>query len=507
MSSQVCLIVAIGVYLLAMILIGVIFSKGNDDTGDFYLGGRGLSPLVTAMSAEASDMSSWLLMGIPGLAYVSGLADPFWTCLGLAAGTYLNWLLVASKLRKYTERIGAITVPEYFSKRYGDDKNILTAVSAVIIVIFFIPYTASGFAACGKLFNTLFGVDYLVAMITSAIIISLYCTLGGFKAVSTTDLIQSICMSIALVIVICFGVVQAGGINAVLDNAKSLPGFLSVSSIYDQSSGTASPYGILTSISMLAWGLGYFGMPHILVRFMATADPEKLKISRRVATVWVVLAMGLAIIIGFVGLAMSNAGVIPYLEGSSDAERVIIHISNYMSSFGLLPAIIAGIILAGMLAATMSTADSQLLAAASAISSDLLQDFGKKKFSDEVSVKVAKVTVIMISAVAVCIAIDPNSSVFSIVSFAWAGFGATFGPVMLLSLFWKRSNKQGAIAGMVAGTIMVFLWKYGISNLGGAFAIYELLPAFFVALIVNIIVSISTPAPEKSIIDTFNEIK
>jgi sodium/proline symporter len=258
--------------------------------------------------------------------------------------------------------------------------------------------------------------------------------------------------------------------------------------------------------SMLAWGLGYFGMPHILVRFMATGDPEKLKISRRVATVWVVLAMGLAIIIGFIGLAMSNAGVIPTLEGSSDAERVIIHISNYMSSFGFLPAIIGGVILAGMLAATMSTADSQLLAAASAISSDLLQDFGGKKFSDDIAVKIAKVTVIIISTISVIIAVDPNSSVFSIVSFAWAGFGATFGPVMLLSLFWKRSNRQGAIAGMVSGTIMVFLWKYGISTLGGAFAIYELLPAFIVALAVNVIVSLATSAPEKELVDVFESV-
>ncbi len=507
MSAQICLIVAIAVYIMVMVIIGVVFSKGNDDTGDFYLGGRGLSPLVTAMSAEASDMSSWLLMGIPGLAYISGLADPFWTCLGLAAGTYLNWLLVAKRLRRYTEKLGAITIPEYFSKRYGDKKNILSAVSAIIIVLFFIPYTASGFAACGKLFNTLFGVNYLVAMIASAIIIAMYCTLGGFKAVSTTDFIQSICMSVALLIVIGFGVVQAGGIDAVIENAKSLPGFLSVTNIYDQASGTSSSYGLLRSASMLAWGLGYFGMPHILVRFMAIGDPEKLKLSRRVATIWVVLAMGLAIIIGMIGLAMSNAGVIPYLEGSGDAERVIIHISNLLSSFGILPAIIAGIILAGMLAATMSTADSQLLAAASAISSDLLQGFGKKKFDDDTSVKVAKVTVIIISAIAVIIANDPDSSVFSIVSFAWAGFGATFGPVMLLSLFWKRSNKQGAIAGLVAGAVMVFLWKYGISTLGGGFAIYELLPAFIFALIVNVVVSLITRAPEKEIMDTYNSMQ
>ena len=507
MSTQIFLVVAIALYLLTMILIGIIFSKGNDDTGDFYLGGRGLSPLVTAMSAEASDMSSWLLMGIPGLAYISGLADPFWTCLGLAVGTYLNWLLVSKRLRKYTERIGAITVPEYFSKRYGDKKNLLTAVSAIIIVIFFIPYTASGFAACGKLFNTLFGVNYFFAMVVSAIIIALYCTLGGFKAVSTTDLLQGICMSVALIIVICFGVVHAGGPDAVIDNAKALPGFFSITSLYDQASGTAKAYGVLQSISMLAWGLGYFGMPHILVRFMAIGDPEKLKMSRRVASVWVVIAMGIAILIGVVGLALSSKGIIPYLEGSGNTERVIIYISNYMSTFGIFPAIIAGIILAGMLAATMSTADSQLLAAASAISSDLLQDFGKKKFSDDTSVKIAKITVVIISAIAVFIAYDPDSSVFSIVSFAWAGFGATFGPVMLLSLFWRRSNKQGAIAGMIAGAVMVFLWKYVISGLGGAFAIYELLPAFIVALMVNLGVSLATPEPEKEVLDIYDSAK
>ena len=507
MSTQICLVAAIALYLLMMILIGIIFSRGNDDTGDFYLGGRGLSPLVTAMSAEASDMSSWLLMGIPGLAYISGIADPFGTCLGLAAGTYLNWLLVSKRLRKYTEKIGAITVPEYFSKRYGDKKNLLTAVSAVIIVLFFIPYTASGFAACGKLFNTLFGVNYFFAMVVSAIIIALYCTLGGFKAVSTTDFIQGACMSVALIIVICFGVVQAGGINAVIENAKALPGFLSITSSYDQASGASKPYGVLQSISMLAWGLGYFGMPHILVRFMAISDPEKLKISRRVASVWVVIAMGIAILIGIVGLALSNEGIIPYLEGSGNTERVIIYISDFLSSFGIFPAIIAGIILAGMLAATMSTADSQLLAAASAISSDLLQDFGRKKFSDDTSVKIAKITVIIISAIAVVIAYDPDSSVFSIVSFAWAGFGATFGPVMLLSLFWRRSNRQGAIACMVSGAVMVFLWKYVISGLGGPFAIYELLPAFIVALAVNIAVSLATPAPDKEVLEIYDKAK
>ena len=495
MTAQVCLIITIALYLVMMIVVGIIFSKGNEDTGDFYLGGRKLGPFVTAMSAEASDMSSWLLMGIPGLAYISGLADPFWTILGLALGTYLNWLFVAKKVRKQTEILGAITVPEYFSKRFGDNKNILTCISALIIVVFFIPYTASGFAACGKLFNTLFGVNYLLAMVVSAIIIALYCTMGGFKAVCTTDLIQSICMTIALFIVILFGINQAGGLDAVIDNAKDLPGFFSITSIHDATTNSASPYSAITAISMLAWGLGYFGMPHILIRFMAIGNVNKIKTSRRVASVWVVISMAVALLIGIVGLGMSATGVIPTFNNTADSERVIIHIANLMSSYGLFPAIIAGLILAGILAATMSTADSQLLASASAISSDLIQTFFGKKLSDEVSVKVAKITVVLISVIAIFIARDPNSSVFSIVSFAWAGFGAAFGPVVLLALFWKRSTKEGALAGMITGAIVVFLWKYVISGLGGAFAIYELLPAFIVALIVNVIVSLLTKAP------------
>lgn len=497
MTAQVCLIITIALYLVMMIVVGIIFSKGNEDTGDFYLGGRKLGPFVTAMSAEASDMSSWLLMGIPGLAYISGLADPFWTILGLALGTYLNWLFVAKKVRKQTEILGAITVPEYFSKRFGDKKNILTCISALIIVVFFIPYTASGFAACGKLFNTLFGVNYLLAMVVSAIIIALYCTMGGFKAVCTTDLIQSICMTIALFIVILFGINQAGGLDAVIDNAKDLPGFFSITSIHDATTNSASPYSAITAISMLAWGLGYFGMPHILIRFMAIGDVNKIKTSRRVASVWVVISMAVALLIGIVGLGMSATGVIPTFNNTADSERVIIHIANLMSSYGLFPAIIAGLILAGILAATMSTADSQLLASASAISSDLIQTFFGKKLSDEVSVKVAKITVVLISVIAIFIARDPNSSVFSIVSFAWAGFGAAFGPVVLLALFWKRSTKEGALAGMITGAIVVFLWKYVISGLGGAFAIYELLPAFIVALIVNVIVSFCTKAPKE----------
>ena len=507
MGTQVIIGVVIVLYLVMMILIGVVFSKGNDDAGDFYLGGRKLGPLVAAMSAEASDMSSWLLLGIPGLAYLTGLADATWTIIGLAIGTYLNWLFVAKRLRRYTEKLGAITIPEYFAARYNDKKNTITLISAIVIVVFFIPYVASGFAACGKLFNTLFGINYLFAMIVSALIIALYCSLGGFKAVCMTDLIQSLAMTISLAIVIFFGIAQAGGWDAVVENAKSLPGYFSVIQIHDPVSKTSSPYGTFTIFSVLAWGLGYFGMPHILVRFMAIENEEKIKISRRVASVWVVIAMFVALIIGIIGLAMSAGGKIPVLEGSGNSERVIIYMTNLMSSFGFLPAVIAGVILSGILAATMSTADSQLLASASAISADLIQTFGRKKLDDETQVKIAKVTVVLISIIAVFIARDPNSSVFQIVSFAWGGFGAAFGPVVLLSLFWKRSNLQGAIAGMVTGGAFVFIWKFGIAKLGGIFAIYELLPAFIIALIVNVSVSLLTKAPNAETLSTFDSVK
>ncbi len=506
MGIQVVLGIVILLYLAMMILIGVVFSKGNDDAGDFYLGGRKLGPLVAAMSAEASDMSSWLLLGIPGVAYLSGLADASWTIIGLAIGTYLNWLFVAAKLRRYTAKLGSITLPEYFAARYKDKKNIITLVSAIVIVVFFIPYVASGFAACGKLFNTLFGIDYLFAMIVSAIIIALYCSLGGFKAVCMTDLVQSIAMSVSLVVVIAFGVHTAGGFSAVIDNAKSLPGFLSMVQTHVASTGEAAPYGILTICSTLAWGFGYFGMPHILVRFMAIEDEKKIGLSRRVASIWVVFAMFVALFIGFIGLAMSNGGFIEKLEGSGNAERVIIHISNLMSTHGIFAAIIAGVILSGILAATMSTADSQLLASASAISADLIQSFGGKKLKDETQVKVAKIAVVVISILAIVIARDPDSSVFKIVSFAWAGFGAAFGPVVLLSLFWSRSNLKGAMAGMITGGVMIFVWKFGISKLGGAFAIYELLPAFVLALIVNVVVSLATAAPDQDTVDTFKEV-
>ena len=503
--SQICIIIAIVIYLSVMIYVGIRFSKTNTSASDFYLGGRKLGPFVTAMSAEASDMSSWLLMGLPGVAYLSGLADAGWTAIGLVVGTYINWLIVSKRIRVYTNELHSLTLPDFFSKRYGDDKNILTCVSAIIIVIFFIPYTASGFAACGKLFNSLFGVNYMAAMILSATIIVLYCTLGGFLAVSTTDFIQSITMSVALLVVIIFGISSAGGVNTVLENAKALPGYLSMFQTHVTQTGKSAPYGALSIASMMAWGLGYFGMPHILLRFMAIEDENKLKLSRRIASVWVVISMGIALFIGIVGYSISKASVIPVLEGSN-SETIIVQIASVISRYNVAAALIAGLILAGILAATMSTADSQLLAAASSISQNLLQDFGKKKMDTKTSVKIARITVIVISLVAVVLASDPNSSIFEIVSFAWAGFGAAFGPIVLCALFWKRSNKWGALFGMIAGGAMIFIWKYGIAKLGGVFSIYELLPSFLVAVVVNVVVSLATAAPSKEITDTYDKV-
>ncbi|MDE6213164.1 MAG: sodium/proline symporter, partial [Lachnospiraceae bacterium] len=352
------------------------------------------------------------LMGLPGLAYLSGLSEVGWTAIGLAVGTYLNWLFVSKRIRRYSSRIGSFTIPEFFAKRYGDDKHILTCIAAVVIVIFFVPYTASGFAACGKLFSTLFGMNYIVAMLLSAAVIVLYCTLGGFLAVSTTDFIQSITMTIALLIVVGFGAVITGGFDQVINTASSLPGYLSLVQSYSPQTGSATPYTPLMIASTTAWGLGYFGMPHILLRFMAIENEEKLTLSRRIASVWVVISMGIAILIGVVGYALSQAGFLPMLEGSN-SETVIIQIASVLSSYGILPALIAGVILSGILAATMSTADSQLLAAASSISQNLVQDFGKKKLDTKTSLRIARITVIVISLIAVFIAQDPDSSIFT----------------------------------------------------------------------------------------------
>ncbi|MBR3269595.1 MAG: sodium/proline symporter [Oscillospiraceae bacterium] len=517
-SNIIGILVTIIVYLSGMVAIGIVFTKKNKDVSDFYLGGRKLGPFVSAMSAEASDMSSWLLMGLPGVAFLCGLAEAGWTAIGLAVGTYLNWLFVAKRLRVYSQKTNSITVPDFFSDRYHDRHHMLSGISALIILIFFVPYTASGFCACGKLFHTLFGWNYHVAMIISAVIIITYTSLGGFLAASFTDLIQSIVMTTALAIIVIFGIRTAGGWDQVVENAKAIPDYLHLTttrSYGEDGSFTYNvKYGFLPIVSTLAWGLGYFGMPHILLRFMAAEDKKQIKLSRRIASIWVVIAMSVAILIGFIGNRLAEAGTMKALSGVdkdgnviNNSESVVMEMAKLLSKHGFAAALVAGLIFAGILACTMSTSDSQLLAASSSMSENIMKGVFKVKLSEQASMLVARGVLVVIAVLGVILAWDQNSSVFQVVSFAWGGFGATFGPVMLTALFWKRSNKWGAAAGLVVGGAMIFIWKFLIRPLGGAWDIYELLPAFICALTAIIAVSLLTGKPEEEVQKEYDDVK
>ena len=505
-TANIFILVAIVAYLFGMILIGGLHSRGNNSSEDFYLGGRKLGPIVAAMSTEASDMSAYLLMGVPGLALFCGVAEASWTAIGLAVGTYLNWLLVARRLRVYSERVGAITVPDFLALRFHDKTKLIETIGALIVIIFFVPYTASAFVACGKLFNSMFGWDYLPTMIISAVVIVAYCTMGGFMAASITSLIQSLMMTFALIVILIFGIRTAGGWDAVIDNARSVPGYLSLFASTNIQASSAGSFGFIPIVSTLAWGLGYFGMPHVLIHFMATKDEKMLTTSRRIASIWVVISLGVAVIIGIVGFGMIHAGAIESFANSSDAESIIVRAAALMSQNGVFFAIIAGIILAGILSATMSTADVQLLAAASGITHNILHHVFGIELDEKKNLLVARLGVIIIAVIAMFFASDPNSSIFRVVSFAWAGFGATFGPAMLFGLFWKRANNYGAIAGMVTGGVMIFVWKYLVRPLGGAWDIYELLPAFILASIAIVVVSLATKAPSKEIVEEFESV-
>lgn len=504
-TSNVIILIVVAIYLLGMLAIGFKYSK-NSTSEDFYLGGRKLGPIVTAMSTEASDMSAYLLMGVPGLAFFCGVAEAGWTAIGLSLGTYLNWLIVAKRLRRYSAKVNAITVPDFLAARFRDNTKLIETLGAIVIIIFFVPYTASGFSACGKLFNSLFGFDYMPSMILSAIVIVAYCTAGGFMAASITSLIQGIVMTFALIVVLIFGINSVGGWSNVVANASQVTGYLDFFASSNILTGRTGDYGFITIVSTLAWGLGYFGMPHVLIHFMAIESDEKLSFSRRVASVWVVISLGVAIIIGIVGFAMAKLGALAIPESQSAAENMIVNVAGLLSKVGILPAIIGGVIIAGILAATMSTADAQLLAAASGVTHNLVNDVFGIKLDDKKSMLIARLTVIGVAVLGVIFAGDPTSSIFRVVSFAWAGFGATFGPIMIFALFWKRTNKYGAIAGMISGAVMIFVWKFLVAPLGGVFAIYELLPAFIISCVFIVVVSLVTAAPEKAIVEEFESI-
>ena len=447
------------------------------------------------MSAEASDMSSWLLMGMPGLAYLTGIASPGWTAIGLAVGTWLNWLIVARRLRRYSANLDAITVPQFLSLRFHDQRNLLNALGAVIIIVFFIPYTASGFAACGKLFNSLFGVDYMAAMVLSAVVIVGYTIMGGFRAVSTTDLIQSVVMSMALIAVLVYGVNVAGGWDVVLDNARSLPGYLTMMASHNAAEGTATSYSLLDIVSTMAWGLGYFGMPQVLVRFLSIRSSEEIKKSRIIATTWCVISLACGVCIGLVGRAMMPT----QFATQAAAENIFIVVSQ-----ALLPSFMCGIVVSGIFAASMSSSSSYMIIGASAVGENIFRGLLHRKATDRQVMMVARITLLVMFIFGIVVAFDQNSSIFQVVSYAWAGLGASFGPLMLTSLYWRRTNKYGAIAGMLSGTATVLIWHNLVKPLGGVFAIYELLPAFIISLLFIVVVSLLTPAPSAEVLHEFD---
>ena len=508
------ILIAMVCYMAVVIGIGIYFAKrSNQSSEDYFLGGRSLGPWVTAMSAEASDMSGWLLMGLPGVAYWCGLSDAAWTSIGLALGTYINWLLVAKRLRRYSAVAGdAITLPDFFSNRFHEKKKVIMTLSALFILIFFTVYASSCFVTCGKLFSTLFGASYQSMMIAGALFVVIYTFLGGFLAESASDFMQAVVMIFALTVILITGTLAAGGLQAVVDNAKNIPGFFTFFGIASPSVdangiqqvangapvfGEAGSYGFLTIISTLSWGLGYFGMPQVLLRFMAIRKTDELVRARRIATVWVVISLAAAVLIGLMGRAMFP--VHETLNTASGAENVFIVLSRH-----LLPPLLAGLVMAGILAATISSSDSYLLIAASAVSLNIFKGILKKDASDKQVMTMSRIILLLIAVVGVIIAMDENSVIFTIVSFAWAGFGAVFGPIMLFSLFWKRTTQAGAVAGMVTGGVMVFLWKLVLKPLGGVFGIYELFPAFVLSCLVILVVSLLTPAPSAQIQQEFD---
>lgn len=501
------ILVAMCIYMLAVIGIGVYFAKrANQNSDNYFIGGRSLGPWVAAMSAEASDMSGWLLMGLPGVAYWCGLCDAAWTAVGLALGTYLNWLLVARRLRHYSTIAGnAITIPDFFSNRFKEKKKIIMTISAVFILVFFTVYAASCFVTCGKLFSTLFGFSYHSMMIAGAIFVIIYTFLGGFLAESTSDFMQGVVMIIALGVILTVSTTAAGGIGAVLENVRNIPGFFTffgiatpqvadgvqqVSAAGVPLFGQAGSYGLLTILSTLSWGLGYFGVPQVLLRFMAIHKSSELKKSRRIATVWCLISLTAAVTIGLVGRTLYPTAL---LTQSSSENIFIVMATN------LLPPLLAGLVMAGILAATISSSDSYLLIAASAVSKNIFQGILKKDASEKQVMNVSRITLLIVTLLGVIIALDENSVIFTIVAFAWAGFGATFGPIMLFSLFWKRTTHKGAIAGMVSGGVTVFLWKLLLKPMGGVFGLYELLPAFIVSCIFIVVVSLLDKEPSAEI--------
>ena len=514
-TSNIIVLVAFAFYMLLMIVIGVIYSRKTKNNEDYFLGGRNLGGWTAALSAQASDMSGWLLMGLPGSVYLAGTGE-VWIAVGLLLGTILNWYLVSSRLRKYTIVAGnSLTIPSFFQNRYRDKRGVIKIVSAIIIAVFFAVYTASAFSSGAKLFATLFGhsqngemdqTAYLIGLAIASVVILVYTFMGGFKAVCTTDLIQGLLMLVAILAVpiIAYAILtwDQGFSQALV--AKGVENPENYMNFFKNTDG--SPIAWNSIVSSLAWGLGYFGMPHIIIRFMAIKNETEVKKSRKIAIIWVILSLAAACLIGL----FARGYLSQQLDAGNSETAFIRLIQEIFSNNGVL-IFIGGIFLCGILAAIMSTADSQLLVTASAVSEDMYKGVIKKDASEKSSLLVGKIAVVVVAVIAFLIALDPNSSIMGLVSDAWAGFGAAFGPVVLLALFWKRSNLAGAISGMTVGALTVIVWDYlpliNGDTIGTATGLYSLVPGFFLALIINVIVSLVTKAPSKEITDEFDSIK
>lgn len=492
-GNNITIIVVFILYLLMMLVIGIVAFKRTSNTADYYLGGRSLGKWVVSISAQASDMSGWLLMGLPGAAYLSGL-EAGWIGVGLAIGTYLNWKFVAKRLRNYTEVCGnSITIPEFLGNRYRDEQHIIRLVSALFILIFFLVYTASGFVSGAKLFSTVFNLNYNVALLIAVLVVVSYTFAGGFFAVCWTDLVQGILMFMAIVIVPVAAVESMGGLSATLSNINSVnPELLNAFTSSDE-----SRVALISVVSSLAWGLGYFGQPHILVRFMGIKNADDIKHSRRIAMVWVIFSLTAAVLVGLLGRVYIS-------EDLSATAGETVYIKMVLSIF---PIVFAGLFLAAILAAIMSTADSQLLVTASAITEDFYKTKIRKNASEKEAMMVSRGTVIVVAIIAAIIATNPNNTVLGLVENAWAGFGATFGPIVLFSLFWKRTTKKGAIAGMITGGVSVIIWrKLGVA-LGGIFSLYEIVPGFLLSALVIYIASKMDKEPSQDMIDEFEKVQ
>ena len=494
-------------YLLLMIVIGVVYMKKTSSSEDYFLGGRGLNAWVAALSAQASDMSGWLLMGLPGAIYSLGTGQ-IWIAVGLFIGTVLNWVCISHRLRKYTIAANnSLTIPAFLENRFQDKKRILLLLSSIVIVIFFLVYTASALAAGGKLFNTVFGIDYHIALAIGAAVILCYTFMGGFMAVCVTDFVQGTLMLIGLLIVPLVAYLTLSGSLSDLLTQSGAPG--GAAAFLNPFENGERPYTFVEIFSQLAWGLGYCGMPHILTRFMAVKSEKELKKSSAIAIVWDILSLTAACFIGIIGRAYLLPTVLGE-NGASSSESVFIEMINKLFSTHLGLPFIGGIFLCGILAAIMSTADSQLLVTASAASEDLYHQFIKKDADSKEILAVARFTVIVVSVLAFVIAWNPNSSIMGLVSNAWAGLGAAFGPTVVMSLFWRRTNLAGAVAGIVSGGLTVIVWDYiplaAGQTLGSYTGLYSLAVGFAVSLAMIIIFSLATKAPSKEITDVFDKV-